>query len=199
MTTFPRGTGLGPNGAEILFPFLAASSLLALGDDDDPSGAGRTWDVGAPVRVRAGHGTHPQTAGTLRDAGEMPVVAMPARALSWAEAPGMGRLKSGVATEPLHGLPAWESPCAQARRDLREVSDRDWLDRATQADAFIFLPAPGSRDPADGAGSPAMPLGTEAWFDLLILQPLSDSGPDFGPEPVFLPDHGPFAPDHALL
>lgn len=199
MTTFPRGTGLGPNGAEILFPFLAASPLLALGDDDDPSGAGRTWDLGAPVRARAGLGMHPQTAWSLRDAGEMPVVAMSARAPSWAEAPGMGRLKPGFAGDPLEGLPIRESSCAPARRDLREMSDRDWLDQAAQADAFIFLPAPGSRDPAGGAGSPAMPLGTEAWFDLLILQPLPDSGPDFGPEPVFLPDYGPFAPDHALL
>lgn len=195
MTTFPRGTGLGPNGAEILFPFLAASPLLALGDDDDPSGAGRTWNLGAPVRAGAGLGTHPQTVGTLGDAGEMPVVAMSARVLSWAEASGIDRLQPGFAGDP----PIRESSCAPARRDLQEMSDRDWLDQAAQADAFIFLPAPGSRDPAGGAGSPAMPLGTEAWFDLLILQPLPDSGPDFGPEPVFLPDHGPFAPDHVLL
>lgn len=199
MTTFPRGTGLGPIGAEILFPFLAASPLLALGEGDDPSGAGGALDLVGGIRARAGFGMHPQAAGILRDAGEMPVVAMPARAPSWAETPGTGRLTPGVAGDPWHGLPAHGASCAQARQDLREMSDRDWLDQAAQADVFIFLPAPGSRDPADGAGSPAMPLGTEAWFDLLILQPLPDPGPDFGPEPVFLPDHGSLAPDHVLL
>ena len=119
-------------------------------------------------------------------AGERPAVS---GVLSWAEAAG----RAG------HGISPREWPHAQARPNLPEASDRDWLGQAARADAFIFLPARGSRDPADGAGSPAMPPAAEAWFDLLVLPFAADPGIDFGPELAILSDHGPLAADHVLL
>ena len=209
MTILPRGTGIRPTSAEILFPFLGASPLLVLGEDDDPAGMGRRdgaaaplWDPAVPARaeaatVESGHGAwgHPQAPRAVADeAGDRPAAAV---VLSRAEA--AGRPGHGVAADPLHGISPLDWPLAQARPDLPEPADRDWLDQTAQADAFIFLPGPPSRDPADGAGSPPMPLEAEAWFDLLVLPFAPDPGIDFGPDVVIISDHGPLAADHVLL
>lgn len=209
MTILPRGTGIRPTSAEILFPFLGASPLLVFGEDDDPAGMGRReepaaplWDAAVPARaeaatVESGHGAwrHPHAPRAVADeAGDRPAAAV---VLSRAEAAGLPW--HGVAADPPHGISSRDWPLAQARPDLPEPSDRDWLDQTAQADAFIFLPGPASRDPADGAGSPPLPLEAEAWFDLLVLPLAPDPGIDFGPDAVIISDHGPLAADHVLL
>lgn len=213
MTILSRSAGIDRIGAEFPFPFFGLSPVQGVGGPHDPAGTdwmpATAWDLGPGAGGAAGllglvPGTalQPRRDGLPGDGtGEKAAAAPPAvsRVLIGAEAAGMGRLKQGVAADPLHGLPAHDLPPAQARQDLLDAADRDWLGEAAQADSFVFLPAPDAPGHAGKAHPPALPAAAEDWLGLLILRPEADPILDVASDVPVLADHGPLVADHVFF